>query len=365
MKIVVRNSDLQNAISKVVKAINNRNLGSALEGIKFSAKGDLLTLSATDMELSIEKSVICDTFMEGEVLIPGKFISELVKNISEDEEIEIYSTEKRVKIAYGVSVTEIQCLNVEEFPIINKDCNENSFEIERKSFKELIDKIIFSCAQDMARPIYCGCLLEVKDDILTGVALDGYRMALCKKQLKNVNGSIRCVVPSRTLNEISKFINENLEEDLTIYVQKNNLMLDLNGTIIVSRLLEGDFIDYNKLIAEDFQTTFTVNKANLKNCLDRASIIAKDAKNVIYTSVKNDTFTINSASEIGQVNECVSVKLTGQEKEIGFNFKNIADIISVSDDEFLEFRINDSFKPCFIGPVGDKNIIYMVLPIRR
>lgn len=365
MKIVVRNSDLQNAISKVVKAINNKNIGSALEGIKFSAKGDLLTLSATDLELSIEKNVICDTFMEGEVLIPGKFISELVKNIGEDEEIEIYSMGQRVKIAYGVSVTEIQCLNVEEFPIINKDCNENSFVIERKSFKELIDKIIFSCAQDLARPIYCGCLLEVKEDVLTGVALDGYRMAMCKKQLKTVNGSIRCVVPSRTLNEISKLINENADDDLTVYVQKNSLMLDLNGTIIVSRLLEGEFIDYNKLLADDFQTTFTVNKANLKNCLDRASIIAKDAKNVIYTTVKNDTFTINSISELGQVNECVSVKLTGQEKEIGFNFKNISDIIAVSDDEFLEFRVNDSFKPCFIGPVDNKDIVYMVLPIRR
>lgn len=365
MKIVVRNSDLQNAISKVVKAINNKNIGSALEGIKFSAKGDLLTLSATDLELSIEKNVICDTFMEGEVLIPGKFISELVKNIGEDEEIEIYSMGQRVKIAYGVSVTEIQCLNVEEFPIINKDCNENSFVIERKSFKELIDKIIFSCAQDLARPIYCGCLLEVKEDVLTGVALDGYRMAMCKKQLKTVNGSIRCVVPSRTLNEISKLINENADDDLTVYVQKNSLMLDLNGTIIVSRLLEGEFIDYNKLLADDFQTTFTVNKANLKNCLDRASIIAKDAKNVIYTTVKNDTFTINSTSELGQVNECVSVKLTGQEKEIGFNFKNISDIIAVSDDEFLEFRVNDSFKPCFIGPVDNKDIVYMVLPIRR
>ena len=365
MKIVVRNFDLQNAISKVVKAINNKNLNSALEGIKFSAKGDNLTLSATDMELYIEKTVICDTFLEGEVLIPGKFISELVKNIPEDEEVEIFASENKVKISYGVSGTEIQCLPIEEFPIINKDYNENNFKLARKDFKDVIDKIIFSCAQDLARPVYCGCLFEIKEDRIVGVALDGYRMALCKKDLKEVQGNIRCVVPARTLVEISKLLSENLEDDATVYVQQNNLKLDLNGTIIVSRLLDGDFIDYNKLLAKDFQTTFTVNRNALKNCLDRASIIAKEAKNVIYTTCRDNLFTINASSEIGQVNECIAINMQGQEKEIGFNFKNITDVIGVLNDEFMEFRINDSFKPCFIGPVGNNDLIYMILPIRR
>ena len=364
MKILVRNSELDNAISKVVKAVNTKNLGTAMEGILFKAKGDVLTLSATDMEIAIEKSIACDTFMEGEVLIPGKFISELVKNIDEEEEVEIYAVGNKVKITYGASVTDIQCLASEEFPIIKKDYNENSFTIFANDFKDAISKTVFACASDNARPIYCGALITIENDLMTVVALDGYRMAVCKKEVKNVVGKVKCVVPQRTLNEISRLI-ENGQDAITVRTEKNNLVLDLEGTVITSRLLEGDFIDYNRLIETNFLTSFTVNKALLKTCLDRASVVAKEAKNVIMTTVKQDAFLINAVSEIGQVNESVPINLNGEEKEIGFNYKNISDVLSVIDSDYVKFELNDSVKPCFIKQTENEDIIYMILPIRR
>lgn len=365
MKILARNADLSNAILKVVKAINGKNLGSALEGIKFTCKGDLVTLSATDMELSIEKTIACETFMEGEALIPGKMLSELVKNIDENEDVEIYVNDNRAKISYGSAITEIQCLPVEEFPIIKKDYNENSFDIVQKDFKELITKTSFACATDIGRPIYCGCYFEIEGDTLNCVALDGYRMALGKKQVKNVKGQVKAVIPQRTLQEIVKLATEADEKEITVNIQDNFMMLEVGGTLIISRLLEGEFIDYKKLIVTNYLTSFTVNSKALKNCLDRASIVAKEARNVIFTSVKNSVFSISAQSEIGQVNESLIINLEGEEVDIGFNFKNITDILSVSDCEFISFGINDSIKPCYIKPMQAEEFLYMVLPIRR
>jgi len=364
MKVIVRNAELSNAVAKVAKAINNKNLGSCLEGIKFSAKGDYLTLSATDTELAIEKTIVCETFMEGEALIPGKLINELVKNINDDEDVEIFVTENRAKIAYGSSVTDFQCLEVEEFPIIKKDYKENSFEITQKDLKEIISKTSFSCATDIARPIYCGCLLEVEGDILSCVALDGYRMAYYKKKIISVNGTIKAIIPQRTLQEIIK-LGDDDSDIITVQLQDNFLMIEQNGTIIVSRLLTGQFIDYKKFINKNYLTSFTVNAKDLKNSLDRASIVAKDNRNVIYTSVKEGVFKIFAQSEIGQVNEALPITIDGADVEISFNFKNIADILSVSTCEFIKFNVIESEKPCFLTPMSEEDLIYMILPIRR
>ena len=365
MKILVRNAELSNAVQKVVKAINSKNLGSALEGIKFSCKGDQVVLSATDMELSIEKTILCETFMEGEALIPGKMLSELVKNIDENEDVEIFVNDNRARISYGTAITEIQCLAVEEFPIIKKDFSQNSFDINQKDFKELITKTSFACATDIGRPIYCGCYFHAEGETLTCVALDGYRMALGKKRISNVKGQIKAVIPQRTLSEIVKLALEGDNETITVVLQDNFMLIEYNGTVIISRLLEGEFIDYNKLIVTSYATNFTVNSKALKNCLDRASIVAKEARNVIFTSVKNNIFTISAQSEIGQVNESLIINNEGEEVDIGFNFKNITDILSVSDCEFISFGINDSVKPCFIKPEQVEEFLYMVLPMRR
>ncbi|MBO4962384.1 MAG: DNA polymerase III subunit beta [Clostridia bacterium] len=364
MKVIVRNSELSNAVARVAKAINNKNLSSALEGIKFSAKGDFLTLSATDNELAIEKTIPCETFMEGDALIPGKLINELVKNISDDEDVEIFVSENRAKIGYGSSVTDFQCLDVEEFPIIKKDYKENSFDIVQKDLKELISKTSFACATDIARPIYCGCLIEVEDDVISCVALDGFRMAYYKKQVSCVNGKIKAIIPQRTLQEIVK-LGDDDTDIITIQLQDNFLMIEQHGTIIVSRLLTGQFIDYKKLINTNYTTNFTVNAKDLKNCIDRASIVAKDNRNVIYTSVKEGVFKIFAQSEIGQVNESLPITIDGFDVEIGFNYKNIADILSVSTCEFIKFSIVEADKPCFLTPMSEEDLIYMILPIRR
>jgi DNA polymerase-3 subunit beta len=152
---------------------------------------------------------------------------------------------------------------------------------------------------------------------------------------------------------------------MIVNIKKNSLMLDLNGTIIISRLLEGNFIDYERLIVNSFNSSFVVPKAPIKNCLDRVSIIAKDNKNVIDTSVKKDSVNINAQSEIGNIDESILIDLKGSEVNIGFNFKNILDVVNAIEEDFIQFDLNDSVKPCFIRPVDNNDILYMVLPIRR
>ena len=166
MKFVVNGQDLNNAVSKVVKAISTKSTNPVLEGIKLSVVGDELILTATDTEISIEKTISATTFTEGETVVPGKLFSEFVKKLENEEDIEFTLIDGQIKINYGASEGFIQTFPAEEFPIINKDIREKSFTIYQKDLKELIFKSSFSCSQDDTRPILKGCLFEIENGIL-------------------------------------------------------------------------------------------------------------------------------------------------------------------------------------------------------
>ena len=228
MKFIANGIELSNAVSKVVKAISTKTTNPILEGIKLSVKGDELTLIATDTEISIEKIIKVETFIEGETVVPGKIFSDFIKKLENEEEIEISIENERVKINYSSSEGYIQTLNVEEFPIINKEIREKSFTINQKDLKELILKSSFACSIDEARPLLKGCLLEIEEDKISSVALDGFRLAICRKKIENATGNFKIIVSSRTLNEIIRIL-ENDNDVVTVIIQKNVMMCEVDG----------------------------------------------------------------------------------------------------------------------------------------
>ena len=212
MKFVVNGNELSEAVAKVVKAVSSKTTNPILEGIKLSVKGDELTLIATDTEISIEKTIISSTFTEGETVVPGKTFAEFIKKIEDEDEIEFTLIGNELKINYGASEGYIQTFSAEEFPIINKDIKEKYFSIKQKDFKELILKSSFACSQDEARPLLKGCLLEIEEDEISSVALDGFRLALYRKKIIEKSDNFKIIVNARTLNEIVRILeNEQLK----------------------------------------------------------------------------------------------------------------------------------------------------------
>ena len=363
MKVIVTGLDLSDAVLKVVKAISSKNINPILEGIKLSVKGDELILTATDTEISIEKTIKATTFIEGETVVPGKLFAEFIKRLEDEDEIELSLEENQLKISYSSSVGYIQTLNVEEFPIINKEIREKSFTIKQKDFKELIIKTIFACSQDEARPLLKGCLLEIEDDKISSVALDGFRLAIYKKKIETSTGDFKIIVSSRTLNEIIRII-ENESELITVIVQKNVLMVEVDGTVLISRLLEGDYIDYKNIIKDNFITTVNVNKNQLLLAIERASVLATDVKKIVKLDVKENYMTISASSEVGKTNENVVINLEGKDLSIAFNSKFLTDCIKVIEDEFINLYFNTKINPCVIKPNFGDEYLYLILPLR-
>ena len=364
MKLICEGLDLSEAVLKVIKASASKTTNPILEGIKLKACDDSLTLTATDNEITIEKTIPADVKIEGEVVIPGKFFAEFVKKLS-NEQIELSLTEKKLlKIKYTDSEGFLQCLNEQEFATIKTLDNPEKIIIMQNDLRDLINKTIFSVAIDDARPILKGCLFEIAGGELPSVALDGFRLALVHKQIKSTSAYFSFIVPARSLNEISKLLEDN-DEDIEIFIQKNYLMISLGSTKVVTRLLDGDFINYRQVIPSNTTSTITINKKQLEDGLERASLLAKmDKNNLVKFEIRDKLLTITSQSDIGNVTENITISLEGRDLSIAFNARYVSDCLRNIEDDFIKINFTSPIAPCTITKSENSEYLYLILPVR-
>lgn len=363
MKTIVKAAELSNAVSKVIKAVSTKSPNQLLEGIKLSCVGDELTLTATDMEIAIEKTIACETFMEGQAVVPGRIFADFTKKLEDEDDLELAVDDGKIRISYSGSESILQALPADEYPVLKKELNKNSFVIKQKSFKELINKTSFACSQDDSRPILKGCLLELCGDEITCVALDGFRLAVCKKTVKEATGDIKAIVPSRALVEITRLLDKD-EDYISVIIQENSLMIEVDNTVFTTRLLEGEYIDYKKIVPTSYLSVFRVNKNNMFNSIERASIMAKVMKNIVKFDIHENYVDISSDSEMGNVKENVIINLEGKDLTIAFNSKYLLDCLRVIEDEFINFNLNTPIAPCVIKSYSDEEYLYLILPVR-
>lgn len=364
MKLICEGLDLSDAVLKVIKATATRTTNPILEGIKLSAGEDTLTLSATDLELSIEKTIPADVKIEGEVIVPGKFFADFVKKLS-GEQIELSLDGKnQLKIKYTDSEGFLQCMNNDEFPQIKELVNPEKFVIKNNDFRDLINKTIFSVAVDDSRPILKGCLFEISEKEITAVALDGYRLALVHKPVVSASSKINCIVPARTLAEISRLLDDN-DETIEVFVQKNYMLVQVGSTKIITRLLDGEFINYKQVIPQTTSTVVTINKKQLEFGLERASLLAKmDRNNLVKFDIRDNLLTLTSSSDIGNVTENITIALDGKDITIAFNARYFSECMRNIEDEFIKINFTSPIAPCTIEAAEQNEYLYLILPMR-
>ena len=355
--------ELSDAFLRVSKAISNKVTNPILEGIKLSAEDNELTLSATDTDLSIEKKIKADIKIEGETVVPGKFITEFVKKLS-NSDIELEVNEKnQLLIRYDGNESVIQCYNPVEYPGFRKISTEEWFGISKKDLKTIINKTIFSVALDDSRPILKGVLFDIDQKEINAVALDGYRLSRVKKKVTS-NFKKQIVVPARSLNEISKLI-EDEDEIINIYVDSNAIMIDTTDTKIISRLLEGDFVNYKQIIPMNYETFVIVNKVQIEDALERVSLLSKVGQNnFVKFDIKESSVLLTSNSEIGNIKEKISAVLNGKDVTIAFNQRFILESLKANSDEFVKLCLNTPSNPCVIVPTEGDEFLYLILPVR-
>ena len=363
MKVICDGLDLSDAVLKVSKALSVKSANPVLEGIKITAKADSLTLVATDTELTIEKTIKADVLMEGETVVVGKYFVDFVKKL-ENEQVELCRLyDGQLQIKYSDSDSELQVFPAENFPVIEKLEDGESFTISTQEFKKIVERTVFACSSDESRPILKGCLFEIENGKLTTVALDGFRMAVVKKEVE-ATGNVKAVIPARTLLEIIRILDKD-DKEIKVFLQKNSLFVEVENTKIYSRLIEGEFVKYNHILPTNFANVVTLNRQALLSSIERASIVARnDRYNVIKFDVKEDVMNVSAKSEVGNVNENVNVNLNGKDITIAFNGKYLGEYLKIIDEDFINLNLNTPIDPCIITAVGDESFLYLVLPVR-
>ena len=355
--------ELSEALLRVSKAISNKVANPILEGIKITAEDDTLTLSATDTELSIVKKIKAEVKSEGETVVPGRFITEFVKKLT-NTTIELEVNEKnQLFIRYDDSESLIQCYNPVEYPGFKRIDSNEFFGISQKDFRTCVNKTIFSVALDDSRPILKGVLFDINNNELNVVALDGYRLARVKKQ---VNSTIkRCiVVPARSLSELSKMIDDS-DDIINIYIDKYTIMVDLGDTKVTSRLLEGDYINYKQIIPVNYETFVIINKEQFVEALERATLLSKtSSNNFVRFDIKENNLCITSNSELGNIKENINVNVSGKDLIISFNPRYFLESLRVNTNEFVKICFNKPSTPCVIVPTEEDEFLYLILPVR-
>ncbi len=251
----------------------------------------------------------------------------------------------------------------EDFPEL-PNINENMiFSIPQNILKNMIKGTIFATAQDETRPILTGVLFEIKNKILNLVALDGYRLALKSENLDTDN-TISAVIPGKTLNEVSKILEEN-DENVNITFTPNHILFSIKDTKIISRLLEGEFIKYNSIIPEEYNLKITVKRTVLLNSIERASLMAKEGNtNLVKLDIEDETMVITSNSQLGMVREELNIILQGEPLQIAFNSKYLIDVLKIMDEDEIVMEFSSSVSPCIMKNKNINNCTYLVLPVR-
>lgn len=354
---------LQEAINTVQKATSTKTTYPILEGIHIKAtKDNKVTFTATDLDLGIETIIETEVYQEGATVINSKLFGEFIRKLPNDKVI-IKMEENNIYITCQKSEFVILGNNPDEFPKL-PTINENSmYEISQDVIKNMIRSTIFAIAQEETRPILTGVLFEVKDRKLRFIALDGYRLALKSYDIDSDN-EISAVIPGKTLNEISKIL-ETTDEKAKITFTPNHILFNLGNTKVISRLLDGDFINYRQIIPEEYRLRVKVNKDELLDSIERASLLAREGKtNLIKFDIKDTSMIITSNSQMGKVYEEVNIELEGENLKIAFNSKYFIDVLRIIDSEeiYLEFTTNVS--PCIVKKCDSDDYIYLVLPVR-
>ena len=315
------------------------------------------------MDVSIETRVEADVIKEGKIVIDAKIFGEIIRKLpNSDVKIETMENDT-IQLTCEKSVFNVVYMNPDEFPEL-PSLNENmKVEVPQSILKNMIKCTSFAIAQDETRPILQGILFEVKNKHLNLVALDGYRLAI-KSEYLDSDFDIEIVIPGKTLNEVSKIL-EDINDLVQITFTKNHVLFNLNKTRIISRLLEGKFVNYKSLLPQEHKLLVTVNKQELQNGIERASLMAKDGNNnLIKLEVQDEALVITSNSQLGKVREEVLINLQGEKIQIAFNSRYLIDVLKNFEEDEVVMEMTSSVSPCIIKAKDMDNYKYLVLPVR-
>ena len=363
MKIVCKKSNLVKGVSIVSKAVPSKTTMPILECILIDATTDIIRLTANDMELGIQTDIEGEILERGMIAIDAKIFSEIVRKLPDNDVIIETNENLQTTIVCEKAKFDISGKPGEEFsylPVIEK---EDSIEISQFTLKEVIRQTIFSIADTESNKLMTGELFEIKDNMLRVVSLDGHRISIRKIELKDQVNDKKLVVPGKTLIEVSKILSGELESQVYISYTNNHIVFEFDNTIVVSRLIEGEYFKIDQMLSSDYDTKVKINKKELLSCIDRATLLVKEGdKKPIIINIGDEVMELKIKSQIGSMNEEIVINKEGKDLLIGFNPKFLIDALRVIDEEEVTLYLMNAKAPCFIKD-DKESYIYKIITV--
>ena len=363
MKIVCQRNDLINSINIVNKAVPSKTSMEILYCILIDASTPRITITANDMELAIETVTQGQVIEKGIMAVDARLFSDIIRKLP-DSDVTIVCDEKRnVTINCEKAKFHISARDWEEFarlPIIEK--NEPVI-MTQYSLKEMIRQTIFSISANDTNQLMTGELFEIKGNTLSVTSLDGHRISIRRMEFEKAYEDRKVIVPGKTLIEISKILSGETADLISLYFSKNSIMFEFDSTVVVSRLIEGNYFRVDHMISSDYETVIKVNRREIMDCIDRSILLTReDDKRPLVFDIFEQVLSLSIKSGMGTMDETIPISKEGKDMKIGFNPRYLLDALRVIDDEEISMYLVNTKAPCFIRN-DRQNYLYVVLPV--
>jgi DNA polymerase-3 subunit beta len=363
MQIKINKKDFYEGIKIVKKAVSSKSTLPILSGILITTEKEKIKLVGTNLELGIECNVNAKIIEEGTIVLPANHLNNIIRELpNQDLEIKV-NKNNNATISCELSEFKIHGFPADEFPLLPEIESSKEYNLEQKVLKKMIDRVKFATSNDESRPFLTGSLLLVEDQEIKMVATDSYRLAYTKFKADQEITNNKVIIPSKTLDELSKLLDS--DEKVKILISDTQISFQFSEITIISRLIEGQFPNYNQVIPNNLNTKIEVNRQKLLKATKRASLFVKDNYNIIKISLENDKLVIESTgSQVGESYEELDISKEGENTEIAFNANYLIEVLKIIDNEEVLIELSGGLNPGVIKKSESDEYIYVIMPVR-
>ena len=365
MKFTISREKFLQPLQLVSGAVERRHTLPILSNVLIKVSEDALWLTGTDLEVELISSIKLEgEFSEGEITVPAKKLFDIIRGISDGTDISFSLDGNKALIRASRGRYTLSTLSANDYPNLEDWEGEVEFEISCSDLKRLIDSTHFSMAQQDVRYYLNGMSLETEDNIIRTVATDGHRLALCRLEYNNTLPARQVIIPRKGVLEISRLIGED-DKLLKIQIGANHLRLFSSDFIFTSKLVDGRFPDYRRVLPKDGDKTVLASKAVLKEAFSRAAILSNEKFRGVRLNLSSGELKITANNpEQEEAEEIVDVDYQGDDLEIGFNVAYLIDVLNALVSEKVQISLSDSNASALIQDAEDDAALYVIMPMR-
>ncbi len=365
MKFICNTKELSAACNNVIRAVSTKVTIPTIEGILIECGSDTLSLTGYDFEFGINTIMSVDVVEPGAIVINAKVLCDIIRKLNNDE-VSIETNGNSVSIVSGAAQYNITGIDADDYPELPSVNNGQKIELDQSLMNSMVSQTVFAVADnESSKPVYTGLKFVIEDGTITMIGVDGYRLAIRKEQINYDGEPLEFVVPKKTIKEITKLFNTEEEKTINMLISKRHIVFEIDNYSIISRLLDGEFIDYNAAIPSVSKTTVLINTSDAIDCIERTlPVIENNQKNPIRCLFDGDQMRVSTVSSLGRVVDYAHANTCGDRVEIGFNSKFMLDALHASDTDEVKIELGGPVSPAVIKPTNADNFIFLVLPMR-